>query len=258
MADGKLAVCENKNYRVQIFNVNGLPEVVIDNQLNRNLHLPWGLCSGMDGRLLTVTNRTEVHFYNYRGMSLNSVEVHGKKIGCLKAVSLLDRDRMVVSTCGNNPGVYVLDIGGKTLATLKGGFLQPNYLSTDPTKGLVAVSDSELRTVQLFDVSGKRRAVLGDYNNPGPFLSWPTGVAFNDKGNLLVVDQVDHSVAEYTNDGRYIHDVLTGEHGLKNPLDIAVDNLGRLGVCSQWYDYQKNNYSVQVFVPESGRRQRAS
>ncbi len=249
--DGGVAVCEEKNSRVQIFDRDGLPEVVIDKETDKKFRYPGGVCSGMGGALLLVTNGTEVCFYNTKGKFLEHIVVNDKSHGSLKAVDMMEKhERIVVSSTGNKPEVHVRDMKGKNVHTLKGNFLQPNYVSTDARRGLTAVSDCEMGTVQLFDFNGKRCGILG---KDGPGLTWPTGIAFNERGNLLVVDQGEHAVSEYATDGRYIHDVLTSQDGLKNPLDVAVDSSGRLCVCSQWFDFHKSKYCLQVFDPNSGR-----
>ena len=243
-----MAVCEGKNNRLQIFGAGGQPEVVIDKSLDRNLHKPSGVCSGMSGSMLLATDVSEICFYNTHGHSMDRRPVGNAR--CLKGITLLERqERFVVSNDGTKAAVTVCNLEGKVINKFRGNFVEPLYIATNPDTRTTAVCDVAQRQVEVYNLDGKLVSCLDPQ-----YVSVPTGVAYNKDGNLLVADQGSQTVSEFDQWGSYMGDVITMEDGLRHPRDLAVLPYGRgkekIAVASEFSEVgNRNYYKLQVFTP---------
>lgn len=154
--------------------------------------------------------------------------------------------------------VYVADVGlgqvvafdlgsGKVKAVYgKAGELQnPTDAAVSPDAARVFVADSKAHRIVVFDVkTGERVSAFGKRGEaPGEF-SYPSALAFDRDGNLLVVDQINARVQVLTDEGEPVDAFGARGVGFGNftrPKDVAVDEVGFIYVT----DAAFNN--VQIF-----------
>lgn len=134
-----------------------------------------------------------------------------------------------------------------THGTGPGQFEQIADIAVSGTGGeeRVAVSDQENKRVLVFEVdSGECVATVGtEGDGPGEFQC-PSGVAFNQQGELVVCDFDMNRIQMFDRHGRYTRGF--GVSGRKNgeldgPGSVAVNRQGEIIVCDS------GNYRVQIF-----------
>ncbi len=97
--------------------------------------------------------------------------------------------------------------------------------------GLVAISDSVLSVVHIFDVPRKRLFQIG-WRGEGK-LSKPLGVAIDKAQQIYVVDAGRGHVVKYDKQGHYL-DVIGQRKDFSRIIDVAVDeNSGRVYVLDR-------------------------
>ena len=112
--------------------------------------------------------------------------------------------------------------------------------------GRVFVADPPRHTVAVLSARGEIEERIGTRGEGDAELNFPTAVATDRDGNLLVVDALNFRIARFSPDGRWLG--AFGEAGdeggaLARPKGVAVDDAGRIYVS----DAQRDR--VLVFSP---------
>jgi DNA-binding beta-propeller fold protein YncE len=93
---------------------------------------------------------------------------------------------------------------------------------------------------------------------PGEF-SFPTSLAFDPEGNLLVVDQINSRVQMFSRDGEYLDGfggLGVGFGNFVRPKDVAVDEEGFIYVTDNAFNNVQlfdTDFTLLTFVGEGGR-----
>lgn len=161
---------------------------------------------------------------------------------------------------GPDGTVYVADVGLHKVVTLDGeGKLRAVYGKegelTNPTDAAVSpdgtrlfVSDSKEHRIVVFDLkTGERKAAFGRHGTGDGEFGFPTSLAFDHDGNLLVIDQLNARVQVLTEDGRFVQkfgSLGVGYANFVRPKDVAVDELGLVYVSDAAFG------NVQIFAPD--------
>jgi DNA-binding beta-propeller fold protein YncE len=139
-------------------------------------------------------------------------------------------DTIFVADPGSN-GVFAYDEAGKLLAIYgKGDLRNPTDVVVSPDGAQLYVADSMAHRIAVFDIKaekldfffGERGTGEGEYN-------FPSAVAFDQDGNLMVVDQGNARVQVVTAEGEYLDHF--GERGtgfgqFTRPKSIAQHRSG--------------------------------
>ena len=155
---------------------------------------------------------------------------------------------------------YVADVGLKQVVALgpegdlrgvygKAGDLEnPTDAALSPDGKRLFVADSKAHRIVIFDVAtGGKLSAFGQRGEKEGELNFPTSLAFDLAGNLLVVDQLNARIQVLTEDGRYLErfgGLGVGFANFVRPKDVAVDELGLVYAT----DAAFNN--VQIFDPD--------
>jgi DNA-binding beta-propeller fold protein YncE len=120
-----------------------------------------------------------------------------------------------------------------------GQVVAPAGIATTPNR--VFVADAGNRRIQWFDFDG---ALLGAFATRFENDGWPSGLALDDRGRVLVTDTTNHSVHVFTDTG--VEVARWGGPGIvegrfNNPYDIAVAPGGAV------YVTEHDNHRVQLF-----------
>ncbi len=123
------------------------------------------------------------------------------------------------------------------------------------------VADSKQNQIKVFDLEeGRLVSSFGSIGKgPGEF-NYPTSLAFDEEGNVLVVDQMNARVQVFDPGGEFLDSfggLGTGFGNFVRPKDIAVDEVGFIYVTDfafnnlQLFDF---DFSLLTFVGTGGAR----
>ena len=158
---------------------------------------------------------------------------------------------------GRDGRIYVADAGirkvvafdpdGKVRAVYgrEGELENPTDAAVSPDGRSLYVADSKAHRITVFDIGtarqlrniGRRGQGEGEFN-------FPSSVAFDSSGNLLVVDQINARVQVLTEEGRYLDQfggLGVGYANFVRPKDVAVDEAGFVYVTDAAFG------NVQIF-----------
>ena len=138
-------------------------------------------------------------------------------------VCLDDNGHVFVAELNNNR-IQVLTRDGKTLYKVSDTLDHP--LSCITHKNLLIVSDSRNDCIKVFDVSGKFLYKFGESGERDGQLKGPFGLCVDREGKLLVCDQYNGRVQQFTLDGRFTGKTALG--ALRTPWGITTTEDGRI------------------------------
>ncbi len=143
---------------------------------------------------------------------------------------------------GPDGTAYVADVGLKKVVALgadgklvavygKAGELEnPTDAELSPDGARLFVADSKAHRVVVFDrASGQRLTAFGERGEGEGQFNFPSALAFDADGNLLVVDQINARVQVLSQEGQFVEKFGALGVGFANftrPKDVAVDELG--------------------------------
>jgi sugar lactone lactonase YvrE len=272
-ADGTLYVADGNNHRVQEFNGSGayvgthgtlgVPYLVDAQHLNH----PSDVAVDANG------NRFVIEYFGHRllkfapdGSFLTSVGTAGRMgtdnthFGWPQGVAVADNGTVYVADT-NNHRVQVFDNNLNYQATLGTGtcgggedkFCAPHKVTVD-AEGRLYVADTWNHRVQVFDANYNLVGALGltgEADRDNLRFDAPRGVAVDNEGHIYVADELNNRVQQCDLVGSSGScTTFIGETGvagddfarLRAPLDVAVDNLGRVYVNDSYW-----NQRIQVF-----------
>jgi len=143
---------------------------------------------------------------------------------------------------GRDGRIYVADVGlrkvvafdpdGKVRAVYgrEGELENPTDVAVSPDGRSLYVADSKAHWIAIFDIGTARRLrTIGRRGQGEGEFNFPSAVAFDSSGNLLVVDQINARVQVLTEEGRYLDQfggLGVGYANFVRPKDVAVDEAG--------------------------------
>ena len=143
----------------------------------------------------------------------------------------LDEERHIVVTDINNNRIQVMSREGESISIF--GDSGPGKLS-DPTScipynNMFFVSDQGNHCIKTFDQSGTFLYKFGKQGRQDGQFRTPDGMLLDSNNNLLVCDQDNNRVQQFSLDGRFTGKSITY---LPNPIGIATAPDGRILVTS--------------------------
>ena len=144
----------------------------------------------------------------------------------------LDEERRIVVTEFSSNREQVLSREGETISIF-GNIGQVKLLlplSCSPYKNNFFISDSEDHCIKAFDKSGNFLHKFGKQGNKDGQFNHPCGLLIDSSNYLLVCDQQNNRVQQFSLDGRF-----TGKSvaHLPNPRKIAATIDGRILVTTR-------------------------
>ena len=227
---GNIAVIDNGKHCVYIFDKNGqcLRKIGVNGY-------PSGVTYLNDDEILIVDTK------NGRILQINILS--GTVVKTLGKVGVgmgefyfptdvcLDEERRIVVTEFSSNRVQVLSREGETISIF--GNIDPEKLkkpsSCLPYKNNFFVSDSGNQCIKAFDRSGVFLHKFGKEGNQDGQFENPNGLLIDSFNNLLVCDQLNNRVQQFSLDGRFTGKSITH---LPNPRGIAATLDGRILVTT--------------------------
>ena len=227
---GNIAVIDNGKHCVYIFDKNGqcLRKIGVNGY-------PSGVTYLNDDEILIVDTK------NGRILQINILS--GTVVKTLGKVGVgmgefyfptdvcLDEEYRIVVTEFSSNRVQVLSREGETISIF--GNIDPEKLNNPrsclPYKNNFFVSDSGNQCIKAFDNSGTFLHKFGKLGNQDGQFNNPNGLLIDSSNNLLVCDQNNNRVQQFSLDGRFTGKSITH---LPNPRGIAATPDGRILVTT--------------------------
>ncbi|XP_019645776.1 PREDICTED: tripartite motif-containing protein 2-like [Branchiostoma belcheri] len=236
--DGNIAVVEQRNKRVQIFDLNtghSLRTFPVEGKL------PYDIDVDSYGRFLVTSfgNNYRVRCYSKEGKLLNTFSP-----GCMKqplGITVLKDGRMVVADISEQ-SCFLLQYDGSLIREIGKGKLQkPRFTAVDESRGMIFVTDYTFNKVFVFDLEGEFKFSFGEKGEgEGQFRS-PMGITLDRAGNIIVVNYESGRVQVFRPDGTFIRTVMTVKgkcpHGITLTPDGYIAVACSKGQCIEMYRY---------------------
>lgn len=140
-----------------------------------------------------------------------------------------------------------------------GQLTNPTDVALSPDESLLYVADSKAHRIQVFDrETGEIRKTVGKHGAGEGEFAYPTSLAFDPEGNLLVVDQVNARIQVLDADLEYLDEfgaLGVGFGDLVRPKDIAVDEVGFIYVTDNAFNNLQlfdADFTLLTFVGSGG------
>ena len=234
---GNIAITDYKGHCVYIFDIEGncLRKIGSQGKNAGEFDHPDGVTYLNDNEILIAdawNNRIQ-HVDVQTGTFVKSFGKSGAAKGEFSVpcdVCLDEQHRIVVTEYGNHR-IQVMTQQGETISIF--GDSGPEKLnfptSCIPYKNMFLVSDTVNHCIKVFDQSGTFLYKFGTKGNQDGQFNLPRGLLVDRYSNLLVCDNNNHRVQQFTLDGRFTGKTLTR---LPYPTGIATAPDGRILVTS--------------------------
>lgn len=122
--------------------------------------------------------------------------------------------------------VYDKNENQKTVLDLSNDVKSIGAMAIDKKRSRLIVPDIRGHKIAVYDLAGKLISSFGTRGIEAGKLNFPTSVAIDKDGNLLVCDQMNARIQRFTPEGKFIS--MFGERGdgvgeLANPKGVALD-----------------------------------
>ena len=230
---GNIAVTDIGKYCVYIFDKNGkcLRKIGAKGQFK----YPLGVTYLKDDEILIAdTNNNRIQQINIQTGTV--VKTFGKEGEGTREFNLpndvcLDEERRIVVTEISSNRIQVMSCQGETISIFGnfGAEKLKHPKSCLPYKNKFFISDTENHCIKAFDKSGAFLHKFGKQGNQDGQFRYPSGLLIDSFNYLLVCDQWNNRVQQFSLDGRFIGKSITH---LPNPRGIAATPDGRILVTT--------------------------
>ena len=224
---------------------------------------PFGVAFDGEGRILVSDpGLAAVLRFDRRGRQLDVLGIRGPvRLKLPLGLTVADDGRIFVAD-GGLLKVIAMDSDGKLLSTYgsTGELVNPTDAALSPDGAKLFVADSKAHKVIVFDTATARPLTSFGRRGEGEGeLSFPTSLAFDTDGSLLVVDQLNSRVQLLSPDGEFLDQIGGLGVGFGNfvrPKDVAVDSRGLIYVTDNAFNNLQlfdADLTLLTFVGEGGR-----
>ena len=247
---GFLAVTEEKNARVQIFNHSGKSLKILKGGSNLRRMQPGGICQSPNLELLAVTDLNRIVYLD-PAQDQWEFGVSIKDMTDLAAIATTRDGKILLTDVGKKPSVGVYDTSGTSLRTFKTKdfhLKNPNSITSCNDLGLICVADCELGSVFILDQDGKLVTQFGQQGVEASRLVYPKGISYLSNGRIAVVDRALNRLLMYDLRSLSVDHMLTSSHGLQSPCAMAYDGRnGYLAIAEENQDWKLDEYKLKMF-----------
>lgn len=206
------------------------------------LDKPFGLAVDDAGNLLvTDTGARIVCWFDFAGKKLHCWNGAGK-VAFQSPVAVAKRGGILFVADSGLGEVMAISEQGRLLFELKDHLSRPVGLAL--SSNVLCVADATLHHVAIFDLNGRFQSEFGQRgSNPGEF-NFPTHLAVNRAGEVLVTDSMNQRVEVFDAKGKYLRTIGgPGESSghFTRPKGVAVDAQGNIYVVDALFD------NIQIF-----------
>lgn len=142
------------------------------------------------------------------------------------------------------------------LDVIGSGFVWPVQIIRDANE-IFYVSDEGNHTISMWDCDGDSKGKWGEEGSEDGQLNRPSGIVFDNDGNLVVADTMNHRIQTFTPDGKFIKKFGTfgsSEGQLNMPWGVAVDDEGTI-IVSDWRNDRIQRFTANgEYIDSFGNR----
>ena len=245
----EIAVTDNGNSRVQLFNSDGtyLRSFGRKGDKNGEFNFPCGIGFDKNDKIIVAdANNNRVQCFSEQDEHLNTFSNKGNldhQLGAPHGLAI-DSDGNLMVADRLNKLIKIFHADGQFLRTIgeEGYFTFPFHCVQ--YKKYLIVSESDEHCVKVFDWDGKFLYKFGKKGEGDGEFNVPRCLSINKAGHLMVCDALNNRVQVFELNGKFITKFGTkgSEIGeFQNPVSTAVLNDGRIAVT----DF--NNHRIQMF-----------
>ncbi|XP_078678978.1 tripartite motif-containing protein 2-like [Branchiostoma floridae x Branchiostoma belcheri] len=229
--DGNIAVVEQGNKRVQVFDANtgqSLRSFPVDGEN------PFGIDVDSQGRFLVNSwgENFGLRRYSKDGKLLNTFQPD-----CMRSphgLTVLKDGRMVVVDF-RQQSCLLLQPDGSLIREIGKGQLQlPAFVSVDESRDVMFVTDYTAHKVVAFDLDGNRKFDFGRQGDEDCEFQDPRGATTDQEGNIIVGNAGDGRVQVFAPDGTFKQKLGTVKCGHADGVTLTPD--GYIAVAC-WYGH---------------------
>ena len=245
----EIAVTEQLNHRVQVFDSNGTLLRSLDDKGENagEFKCLVGIAIDRNRNILVTDNGNHrVQILSWEGRHLGSFGGKGSLDSQLDhpwGLSLDSAGNVIVADIGNRlikiftpDGRFVMKIGGK------GSFSFPVHCIQCGEHFIV--SDSDEHCIKVFNNEGHFQYKFGKQGQGDGEFKCPRFLSVTQSKHLLVCDEGNHRIQVFELDGKFVGKFGTKGSNLgefKEPFSVAVLSNDQIVVC------EKNNHRIQIF-----------
>jgi DNA-binding beta-propeller fold protein YncE len=167
------------------------------------------------------------------------------KYAFVSPVAIAKRNNAIFVADSALQQVVAFNDKGKFLFALNQELQRPAGLAIRDDK--IFVADSAVHHIAVFELAGKYLYKFGKHGAGAGELSFPTHLAFDNQGHLVVTDSMNSRVQVFEAEGRFLRQIGSAGDGsghFSRPKGVAVDRLGHVYVVDALFD------NFQIFDQE--------
>ena len=245
----EIAVADQLNDRVQIFNSNGDFIRSFGHRGNNQgeFKRPYGIAFDKDGKIFVADyNNHRVQIFNGEGRYMGMFGGRGSLDSQLCypwGLSLDSQGNIIVADSGNqlikifsSDGNFVMKIGGP------GSFSFPVHCVQ--CEEYLIVSDAGDHSIKVFSRKGEYKYKFGKPGGGDGELNYPRFLSVTKSGLLMVCDRDNHRIQVFELNGKFVGKFGTNGSNLgkfENPFSVAVLSNNQIVVC------EYGNHRIQIF-----------
>ena len=226
------------NQRIVVFNENG---EFIRSFGQNTLKCPNGVVFDNTGRIF-VGNRDDnkILVFGQNGEYISTFH-NGSSLSEPRGISFDADGNLIVCDAGNKC-VRFFSPEGNIFKTIGAGRLRMPF-NCVCHEGKLFVSDRDAHLIKVYNSNGRFLYEFGTCGTGDGELSYPTGLAVDKMGHLLVCSLRNHRVQVFTLYGKFV--AKFGEYGkelgqMNSPSSVSVLKSGRIVVC----EFENNRFQI--------------
>ena len=160
--------------------------------------------------------------YNIQDVS-NTVVACKVDVGGLASGTLIEYNQLLLPDYVSNE-VFVYNTDDDSKQVVITDVNRPVSVACNQDYSVISVCECWAHCVSLYNRSYVKQATIGSEGNADGYLYRPACIIFTPSGSLLVADQNNHRVCEFSQQGAFIRHVITSDHGIHQPLSLSYSH----------------------------------
>ena len=162
---------------------------------------------------------TKFHMMNVS----NTMVTYKVDVGYLRSGTLLEYNQLLLPDYRRHE-VFVYNTDDHSKQVVITDVNRPVSVACNQDHSVIAVCEVFGHCVSFYNRSYIKLTTIGSYGKTDGYLYRPYCVIFTPSGSLLVADQNNHRVCEFSQQGAFIRHVITSDHGIHEPVSLSYSH----------------------------------